>query len=65
MAFDSKEYYRKNKERINEYNRQYFKNYYQKNKDKLQLKQYEYRKYIKPNVELKGCIIQRNVQVTL
>ena len=59
MAFDSKEYYRKNKERINEYNRQYFKTYYQKNKAKMQARQFEYK-----GVKTGGCIIKCNVTVS-
>ena len=58
MAFDSKEYYRKNKERINEYNRQYFKTYYQKNKLKMQARSYH------KNDSFIGCIIKCNVRVT-
>ena len=51
--FDSKEYYIKNRDRILEYNRKYFKEYYQRRKLGL-LKQ-------QPPFKL---IIERNVRVS-
>ena len=52
MMSNSRAYYLKNKSKINEYNRKYYREIY-KNKDKEKVEQ------------LKGCIIQRNVVVYL
>jgi len=50
--FDPKLYYIKNKQRINEYNREYWKGYY---RDKIQKTR---------TPKLTGCIIHCNVTVT-
>jgi hypothetical protein len=47
--FNAKEYYLKNKQRINEYNREYWKTYYIKKKR---------------TPKLTGCVIRCNVTVT-
>ena len=68
MAFDSKEYYLKNKERINEYNRQYFEIYYQQNKEKLsrnKRKVYIKKCLLGSHKDIEGgCTIKCNVTVT-
>lgn len=58
MVFNSKEYYIKNKQKINEYNRNYWRTYY---KSKIYN---DLNNINKSNNILRGCIIKCNVRVT-